>query len=25
MKRGDSLFHARSYYDEEEKLIVVFG
>lgn len=25
MKRGDAPFSARSFYDEEEKLIVVFG
>ncbi len=25
MKRGDLPFHARSYYDEDEKLVVVFG
>ena len=25
MKRGDPPFHARSYYDENEKLFVVFG
>ncbi|RIK30345.1 MAG: hypothetical protein DCC56_08420 [Anaerolineae bacterium] len=25
MKRGDPLFHARSYYDEEGKLVVKFG
>jgi len=25
MKRGDPPFHARSYYDEEEKLVVRFG
>mgnify|MGYP005850354279 FL=1 len=25
MKRGDPPFHARSYYDEEGKLAVVFG
>jgi 8-oxo-dGTP diphosphatase len=25
MKRSDAPFHARSYYDEEENLIVVFG
>lgn len=25
MKRGDPPFHARSFYDDEEKLTVVFG
>lgn len=25
MQRGDPPFHARSYYDENEKLVVVFG
>jgi 8-oxo-dGTP diphosphatase len=25
MKRGDPPFHARSYYDENEKLVVEFG
>lgn len=25
MQRGEAPFHARSYYDEEEKLTVVFG
>ena len=25
MKRGDPPFHARSYYDEDEKLVVMFG
>ena len=25
MKRGDTPFNARSFYDENEKLVVVFG
>jgi 8-oxo-dGTP diphosphatase len=25
MRRGEAPFHARSYYDEEEKLVVEFG
>lgn len=25
MKRGEAPFHARSYYDEDEKLTVIFG